>query len=76
MRGDWWRLDGELFVYGLKISERTVLNDYDLMKKDQFDDDFTDCEFAEKDEFSVDLTGEMQVYLLVMFVGTRPLSAS
>jgi hypothetical protein len=52
-------------VYGLMISERTVLNDYDLMKKDQFDDDFSDCEIAEKnDEFIVDLTGEMQDYLL------------
>jgi hypothetical protein len=57
--------DGELFVYGLMISERTVLNDYDLMKKDQFDDDFSDCEIAERDdEFIVDLTGEMQDYLL------------
>jgi hypothetical protein len=34
--------------------------------KDQFDDDFSDCEFAEKNEFIVDLTGEMQDYLLVI----------
>jgi hypothetical protein len=36
--------------------------------QDQFDDDFDDCEFAEKSEFIAGLTGEMQVYLLGMCI--------
>ena len=36
--------------------------------QDQFDDDFDDCEFAEKSEFIAGLTGEMRVYLLGMCI--------